>query len=206
MYPTIEVRWFQQGQIPPEVWAWFGRIGPLPEEQPIRVDHYLHLPDKDSLGIKLREGRLEIKQRQRQVGVVRFHERVAGLVEQWRKWSFPLAHNEPTVPGPDDAWIAVEKRRRLRRYQLIDGKHVETVAVATDAAQGCELELSRIKAADQQWWSLCFEAFGDEAALQENLRQVVSHVLAAREPPVLKANASCGYPVWLQLVTKSIGT
>jgi hypothetical protein len=203
MYPTIEVRWFQHGQIPPEVRAWYGRIGPLPEEQPIRVDHYLHLPDHDSLGIKLREGRLEIKQRQRQVGVVRFDEQLAGLVERWRKWSFSLAHNEPTVPEPNGAWIAVEKRRRLRRYRVTADRQVEVASA--EPAQGCELELSRIKAADQQWWSLCFEAFGDEATLQENLRQVVNHVLAASEPPILKANASCGYPVWLRLVTKSIG-
>ena len=180
-----------------EVLVWFDRIGPLPEKQPIRVDHYLRLPDNDSLGIKLRKRRLEIKQRQQQLGVVDFHQRVSGLVEQWRKWSFPLAQTEPPLFGSDAAWIAIAKRRRLRRYRITVDRQVEGVTAEVVPAQGCELELSQIEVTGQQWWSICFEAFGQEASLQDYLRLVARHVFEATEPPLLEIKASCSYPAWL---------
>ncbi|MGD8968471.1 MAG: hypothetical protein PVI07_13255, partial [Anaerolineae bacterium] len=61
------------------------------QRHPAREDHYLRLSDTYALGIKLRQGRIEAKQRVRRPGVVRFHERVTGIVEHWRKWSFQLA-------------------------------------------------------------------------------------------------------------------
>jgi hypothetical protein len=198
MYPTLEVRWFHQGQIPPEVLAWFGRLGPLPEEQPARVDHYLRLPDNDALGVKLREGRLEIKQREDEPRRTDFHPRVSGTVEQWRKWSFPLAESDPGLAGPDTAWIAVEKNRQLRRYRVSGDRPVEAVFKEAEPAQGCELELSRLQAAGQLWWSVCFEAFGDEANFKDYLRLTVQYVVRLAKPPMLEIGASYSYPAWLR--------
>jgi len=193
----MEVRWFYRGLIPPEVMAWFGRMGSLLEEQPGRVDHYLRRLDNDSLGVKLREGRLEIKQRIGPPRVVDFHPKVSGLVEGWRKWGFPLAQNEPPLSGPDAAWIAVVKKRQLRRYRVTEDGQVENVAVEAEPAQGCELELSRIEVAGQSWWSICFEAFGQEANREEYLRLTAHHVFGVIEPPLLEIEASFSYPAWL---------
>ncbi|NIV28827.1 MAG: hypothetical protein GWN58_04720, partial [Anaerolineae bacterium] len=63
MYPTLEARWFMRGSIPHEVREWFARGEPAPIHEPPRMDHYLRLQRSNALGIKLREGRLEIKQR-----------------------------------------------------------------------------------------------------------------------------------------------
>ena len=148
MFPTMEVRWFYEGTVPPEVLEWFQQGTRKPEEQPRRVDYYLRLTDGDSLGIKLREGRIEIKQRHRQCGVVCLHKRATGVVEHWRKWSFGLAeaYGEPaSVAAAAPSWIGVGKRRRLRTYRLTRGKEAVTVSALETIDQGCNLELANIE-------------------------------------------------------------
>ena len=199
MFPTMEVRWFGEGTVPAEVWEWFHQGEQEPEGQPTRIDYYLRLPNTDSLGIKLREGRVEIKQRHRQHGVVHFHKRVAGVVEHWRKWSFQLARL-PSIVTPAPSWIGVSKERKLRRYRLTADQVVVAVSAHEHPDQGCGLELTNIRVAGKDWWSLGFEAFGDEAILQETLLRVAKQVLAVSEPPTLDAADSCGYPKWLEMI------
>ncbi|TFG71830.1 MAG: hypothetical protein E4H27_03810, partial [Anaerolineales bacterium] len=61
MQKSIETRWFFQGTVQPEVVRWF--TTPLALAQPPRIDTYLYSPGTHDLGVKLREGRIEIKQR-----------------------------------------------------------------------------------------------------------------------------------------------
>ncbi len=203
MLPTAEVRWFYQGVSPAEVLAWFQRGERQPERQPRRVDYYLHLVEDDSLGIKLREGRIEVKVRLQQQGIVRFHERVAGLVEHWRKWSFQLAQADDTLTGlltPASSWIAVKKERQLYTVQLTAHKRIVTLSAEDNPAEGCNLELTSIEVGGKQWWSLGFEAFGDELTIGENLRLVAETILTDDSgPPALGAEHSYGYPKWLAL-------
>jgi hypothetical protein len=201
MFPTVEVRWFYGGTIPPQVLEWFREGQGQPEEPAYRVDHYLHLSDGDSVGIKLREGRLEIKQRHRQYGVVEFHRQAAGQVEHWRKWSFDLTQASDRCSesmAPDPPWIRVCKQRWLSRYRITGGGAV----IPTDAGgypeQGCDLELTSVKAKGRAWWTWGFEAFGEEPAQHENLVLVATQVFAIHEPPiVLDVGHSYSYPAWL---------
>ena len=62
-YATIETRWFYAGRLPAAVLAWFEALGPAPDEQPARTDHYLQ-PTDAGLNVKLREGQLEAKRRE----------------------------------------------------------------------------------------------------------------------------------------------
>jgi len=200
MFPTAEVRWFYRGQVPLEVETWFRRGAGTVEQYPSREDHYLRLGDTYALGIKLRESRIEVKQRVRRPGVFRFHERVTGIVEHWRKWSFQLAEPDTalsSVAVPTTSWIPVRKERMLRRYQLTIDRHVVPVSGSQPSRKGCELELCRVHVEEQDWWTLAFEAFGEESALQEQLERVVRHVFAADEPPSLNASQSRGYADWL---------
>jgi hypothetical protein len=188
---------------------WFQRCEHKPEEQPRRVDYYLRHVGIDSLGIKLREGRVEVKQRYRRCGVVRFHERVAGQVEHWRKWSFGLAESDGDLPGVSTLapfWIRVEKRRTLRKYRIV-GNGVMAVREGEDFDQGCALELTSIRVGRAEWWSVGLEAFGEELVLEDALLLVAKHLLAVEEPPVLEVADSYGYPRWLTthaLPTESI--
>jgi len=201
MFPTVEVRWFYSGTILPQVLEWFRERQGQPEEPAYRVDYYLHFPDGDSLGIKLREGKLEIKRRHRQYGVVEFHERAAGLVEYWRKWSFELMQASVRFGdgmAPDSSWIGVSKQRWLCRYRITVDGTIVPMGASGYPEQGCHLELTSIKAKGREGWTWGFEAFGEETALRENLVLVATQIFAALDPPiVLDVGHSYSYPAWL---------
>jgi hypothetical protein len=217
MYPTAEVRWFYKGTMPSEIHAWFQNKGlPPPEAQPPRVDRYLRIMDSDSLGIKLRGGgqtpRLEIKQRVPDspfsAQIIQLHPRVAGVVEHWRKWSQPLAELD-WDPVPATAWVRVRKARLMHTFRIMGSEIVHGRGHAWPSpTPGCELELSTINAADQTWWSLCFEAFGEDAGIEptklyEMLCRVAKHVFTAYGSSLpagivsFDIQDSYGYPQWL---------
>lgn len=203
MYPTLEVRWFLTGLTPAAVREWFsGLDGPF-EDQPFRTDHYLRLPDAGDLGIKWREGRLELKQRQGTRGLMTFNGVAAGKVEHWRKWSFELAEAGQDLAEmlrPAEAWTAVSKARRLRRYRPGDGDEMVPVALGEFPAAGVEVELSAVQVGEAHWWSVAFESFGRESDLETGLLSTIELVLEQGEPPALPGSQSCGYPAWLQEV------
>ncbi len=220
MYPTAEVRWFYKGTMPSEIHAWFqGRHLPPPEAQPPRVDRYLRITDSESLGVKLRGGgqtpRLEIKQRVSDspfsTQVAQLHPGVAGVVEHWRKWSQPLAESH-WDPVPATSWIRVRKARLMHTFHVTGDEIVHVRGnMGPVSVPGCELELSTINAANQTWWSLCFEAFGEDAdvkpiKLYETLLRVAKHVFTAYGPSLptgivsLDIQNSYGYPRWLACI------
>ncbi len=201
MFPTIETRWFYPGPIPPDVLAWYHYGERAPEAQPARIDCYLRLTDHDDLGIKLREGRIEIKQRAGQYGVEHLHERVCGLVEGWRKWSFgvnDVGNGLNDLAGPRPAWIAVRKARRLRRYQVTETGDAIAIAGTEIALQGCNIELAELGIHGETWWSLAFETFGPEDALHATFMCVTKHALRGAAVPHLDAAHSYGYAQWMK--------
>lgn len=204
MYPTAEVRWFYPGPIPPEVARWFAVRAGTPDQEPPRTDHYLRVPTSQGLNLKLREGRIEVKLRVGEPEVARLHQRVTGVVERWRKWSFELAEpggESSPMHLPGSSWIPVRKDRRLRTHQVTEEGTVLN-RTPQGLTQGCETELTGVVAQGQVWWTLAFEAFGEEASLRDNLLLVAAHVLGASEPPRLEAHRSQGYAAWLVAVGK----
>jgi hypothetical protein len=200
MFPTLETRWFYPGPIPPDVLAWYHYGERAPEAQPTRIDYYLRLPDHDDLGIKLREGRIEIKQRAEQYGVQHLHARVHGLVEGWRKWSFgvnDLGGGLGDLAGARPAWIAIRKARRLRRYLVTEAGDVSAAAITEIAPHGCHIELAETVIHSETWWSLAFETFGPEATLHATFTQVAQHVLRGDAVPHLDVAHSYGYAQWI---------
>jgi hypothetical protein len=200
MFVSTEVRWFFQGPMPPGVLAWFYTVE-KPQEQPSRVDYYLDLGAYDSLGIKLREGRIEIKQREAQHGTAHFGSRFAGAMERWRKWSWDLAGPGTGLAqggNSSPAWIGVGKKRWLVTYQTGGEEGIAPAPDGEAIEQGCQVELSRIQAQGQASWSLSFEAFGGEGAGRQALLLAAAHVLAG-EPVDLSLSVanSYGYPKWL---------
>lgn len=202
MYPTIEVRWFQEGEIPPPVLEAYRRAAPFDVDQPPRVDHYLHIPGRDDMGIKIREGLVEVKHRTHPFGIARFHDRAEGLVEGWMKWSFELA-NLPLYMeevGPwANWWVAVRKHRWLRKYRVMDDRRVVAVPLGEICDRGCEWELSevRIEGIPGMWWSLAFETFGLEEVSKEAFVSVVKKSgFQGLEMP-FRLEDSFGYPEWL---------
>ena len=204
MYLTLEVRWFYPGPLPAQLVTWLERRGCLPPLQPPRQDHYLRLEGSPALGIKLREGNVEIKKRLDDPGEAEVGPGAVGRMARWRKWSFPLAPG--TAPGagspedllvPGSAWLAVEKERRLQRYRLAGGLQAAAVPLEAPIEVGCEFELADLRAGGREWWTACFEAFGPESELERALLAVAAKVLGPGWPVRLEWERSSGYPAWL---------
>jgi hypothetical protein len=198
-YPTIEVRWFWQGQSPAEIEQYFAQ-GAVPTVEE-REDWYLQLPGQDTLGIKLREGKVEIKKRVGDRGICQLSDQVLGRVEEWMKWSFS-SDVEPTLFLESEfrqEWVVIQKARRQKTYQILNQKIVEVIE--SDAlAQGCNVEIATLQIQDQTWLSFGFEAFGRYEQLQETFNQVARHILKKSRFPPLPAEHSFSYPCWLSAV------
>jgi hypothetical protein len=204
LYVSTEVRWFCSGLMPQRALSWFSRVGQQPQEQPSRIDYYLDLGDYDSLGIKLREGRIEIKQREAWQGTVQLGPQFVGVMEQWRKWSWALA--EPDAGLASDwistaSWIGVEKKRWLLRYQACREEEITPAPDGEAVEQGCQVELAQVQAQGQVGWSLSFESYGGESAGRETLLLVAARLFSGESIDLpLSADTSYGYPKWLAML------
>ncbi|MEM6755234.1 MAG: hypothetical protein AAF630_19960 [Cyanobacteria bacterium P01_C01_bin.38] len=201
MLTTYEVRWFNSGNIPENIESWFKHclLSPtkLPEK---REDVYLYTPGCDYLGVKLREGGLEIKWRYSETAM-QFGSLIAGNVEKWKKWrcsdssgeSFSLQkiNNNPT-------WVKVGKVRYSQFYQIVE-KKPQAVSDGVGVNSGCSLELTNVEINENKWWSISLEAFGEDCDLQNNLQATADFVFNSYDSFPLQAENSYGYPRLLEL-------
>jgi hypothetical protein len=197
----VEVRWFQQGQVDPDVQDWFHHVADQAEEQAPRVDYYLQEAGAGGIGIKLRERLVEIKERRHFYGRVQFQPHVRGIIDGWRKWSFP--YPEDIDLGASDAfaqsWIGVEKARWLALFQIEDG-NVEAVPGSTEPSCGCGLELTRVGARESAWWTIGLEAFGPEDQNYDRLITTADYIFSIAKPPRFRAAHSYAYTKWLDVL------
>ncbi len=203
MFATVEVRWFYPGTVPTDVMSWYRSRTGRSEEHEARTDFYFRSADGEDLGIKLREGRVEIKQRQRRWGVVQFGGDVAGQVEGWSKWSFELAQAEEAladIASSAEHWVTVSKARRQHSFVLTPERNVASVSKDVTPQTACVVELASIRVAGTEWWSLAFEAHGEDAELYQYLITVAEYTFASGASPRLPEKDSFGYPRFLQLV------
>lgn len=190
MLHTVEMRWFFRD--PPLDQAQLFADAALPQT---RTDWYV-LPCDAPCGIKLREGRLEAKLRVAVHGIRTF-EGFSGQLESWQKWGLEFAPGE----GPADdllvqsGWLAVNKQRYLRHFEVADDRVVE---IDTRPHNGCEFEMTRLRVQQQTWWTSGFEAVGPPEQLEANLQRV-AHYIQQQGRPLLPFVPDCsfGYAHWL---------
>jgi hypothetical protein len=194
IFHTHEVRWFFSGQIPPNVATWFaGRCDPI--LQPARTDLYLTGTD-ESLGVKVREGRLEVKQRQGSGEAVRFAKGAKGEVQGWTKWGFDLA--DPGLANLDGGWLPVRKRRWVRYYQVSREGDLSPFPPGSYPERGGGLELTAVSLPDdREWWTIGVEVFGPDDCRREDLLALMGWLMAGSGGPELLLEDSMGYPAWL---------
>jgi hypothetical protein len=220
MYPTVEVRWFYEGDVPEATLQRF-RSGELPQDKGTveeRSDVYLFLRGVDGMGIKLRGtstrreivgDQLEIKRRQYEGNIVTFMPGVTGRLERWMKWVFHGESSDPLhstiVTAEDQAWVSVGKVRYLRRYTVMGDKSVVAVPLSEWPDNRCNVELTRaIAPGGQVWWTLGLEAFGEsEDNVEDILRFSASYFFAETGLGVFEERHSYGYPRWLNVVMTS---
>jgi hypothetical protein len=217
MLPTVEVRWFYEGNIPETTLRQF-RSGELPQNERAveeRRDLYLYIPGVDSLGIKLRgtnirhendTDQLEIKRRQFEGGVVTFMPGVTGRLERWMKWAFHSESSDPRLSSmltaKDEVWVSVSKVRYQRKYTVTRDKSVIALPLNEWSESGCNVEVTKLIAPDGQgWWTLGLEAFGEASTdIEGNLRLSANYFFAETGLKVFEEKDSYGYPGWLNVL------
>ena len=176
--------------------VWQGRL----DDQP---DVYLLVPGSDDMGIKWREGELQIKGRVSSLGTQVFCGRHQGKVERWIKWSYantPASYQRLFVAGQETGLVtaAVRKTRALRKVRLdtMTGKAQE-VDAQTFVDRGLEFELTDLEVAGKAYCSLAFEAFPDDSAMDAAFTEAVEAFLDGLTAVTLTATHSQSYPAFL---------
>jgi hypothetical protein len=221
-WSTLEARWFFAGPLAQSeagVEAWFhsrprygGSERPAsiawdPAPPAWRQDRYLLVPDQDDMGIKWREGRLEIKGREAALGPTEFAPAIEGVCERWIKWSYAGAAIERRFSelfrgGAAAGVVLVEKRRLQRHLRLKRSGTLVEVGRADPRRRGVAVELAQIRlhgapgSRSGLHWSLGFEAFpGEEVAAC--FAEIVAGFLEGCPALPLSADRSMSYPRWL---------
>ena len=151
LFATTEVRWFSRGIIPDDIQVWFDTLG-LPVVQPVRTDVYFPLR-RSGIGIKLRQGRLEIKLRRTRRGIQSFSPGVSGHVETWVKGGV-------RSQAEFRSGLRVEKARQILYYQLTEVGEVLISPSGDLPKQGGGLELTQVWFNGAPWWTVGIEVFG----------------------------------------------
>jgi hypothetical protein len=203
MLTTYEVRWFNSGNIPENIESWFKHgclLSPtkLPEK---REDVYLYTPKCNYLGIKLREGGLEIKWRYVEKTAMQFGSSVEGNIEKWKKWRC-LDSSEESFSlqqiGDNPVWVKVGKVRSSQLYEIVE-KKPQAVPNDANVDNGCSLELTNVEINGNKWWSIALEAFGEDTNLKDNLQATADFVFSNYDSLPLQAENSYSYPSLLEL-------
>ena len=216
---TLEVRWFLDGALADtgrDLEGWFrarprpggGRPPSLawePAPPAWRQDRYVLVPGQDDMGIKWREGALQIKGREAALGYVAFAPGIAGLCERWVKWSYAGEAIErrfrALFHGAAEPGIVVVEKRRLQRLLALDAAGEATeVGSGEPRPRGVNVELAQIRLAGapaKGFWSLAFEAFPADASMAAPFSRIVARFAEGCPARPLAAERSMAYPRWL---------
>ncbi len=203
MFKSTEIRWFYKGKVPKEINDWFNSTISKPIQQDERTDYYLKTPGIDTLGIKIREGRIETKQRQFITEEYKINEKVSGYIEHFRKWTYAL--NDPILVKNDlnnypEKWVGVIKQRSLHLLESSNKGLIYQPPPDTFLDEGCGWELTTIQIAggNESWWTMGFEAFSKEDRQLNILKLTVNHIISLSEGIELTKENSYGYPNWIR--------
>ena len=211
-FASHEVRWFFEGNAKQyeSLKRWFETVTPVPKNSGVcspvwddRRDIYLIVPGSDDMGIKWREGELQIKGCVSSLGTQVFCGRHQGEVEHWMKWSYantPAAYHRLFLTGKETGLVTVSvwKNRALRKvkFDTFTGKPQEVDAEAVvDRCLG--FELTQLEVAGKAYYSLAFEASPIDSAMDVAFNQAVEAFLDGLTEISLTTDDSQSYPAWL---------
>ena len=220
-----EVRWFFEGKADQhkKLKDWFETVAPssIPNHSRVsppvwkprlddKPDVYLLVPDSDDMGIKWREGELQIKGRVSSLGTQVFCGRHQGVVERWIKWSYknvPASYQRLFAAEKEPGLVtaAVRKNRALRKVRLdtLNGK-AEEVDAMTLIDRGLGFELTDLEVAGKAYCSLAFEAFPNDSGMDAAFTQAVEAFLDGLKELALTAACSQSYPAFLGSVIQPV--
>ena len=214
---TFEARWFFPGSLEetgPGVEAWFrtapGGGGPAPlawDPAPPawRQDHYLVVPGHDDMGIKWREGRLEIKGREAALGHTAFApgSRACASAGSSGRTRAPRSSDVSSdcsraAPRKGSSWsrsgacnATSGSTLVLARSRSAEMPPASAASISSSPRSGC------LDRGSNRHWSLAFEAFPGDQQMAEPFAQVVAGFLDGCPALPLAAERSMAYPRWL---------
>ena len=212
-FETIETRWFLDGDSSshPVLRRWFETCAPFPRAADVtgpewrgradgKPDVYLLMPGCVDMGIKWREGTLQIKGRVEDLGARRFGSRHEGRVQRWIKWTYdevPAACRALFAARGEGGieTAAVHKTRALRMFSL-DSETPQEVAPGAVLQRGVGFEVTDLERDGRRCCSIAFEAFPDDEITAAGFDAVVVGCLEDLAD-ALDIDASLSYPDWL---------
>ncbi|HSN52910.1 MAG TPA: hypothetical protein VLS87_10290 [Woeseiaceae bacterium] len=210
---SIETRWFFAGgaERHPGLRRWFETSTPFPRAAGIGApewrgraggapDVYLLMPGCTDMGVKWREGTLQVKGRVEDLGARRFGDRHQGRVQRWIKWTYaevPAACRALFADGERHglATASVHKTRALRLFSL-EAAGPREVAPGEVLDRGVGFEMTDLQLDGIRHCSIAFEAFPDDAVTAAGFDAVVTGFLRGLAD-TLALEASMAYPDWL---------
>ena len=212
-FTSIETRWFFEGAPGrhPDLRRWFETSTPFPRAAAVATpewrgraggepDVYLLVPGCTDMGVKWREGTLQIKGRVEDLGARRFDTRHQGRVQRWIKWTSPEVPAACRALFADSArhglaTASVHKTRALRLISL-DGAEPREVATGNVLDRGVGFEMTELELDGERYCSVAFEAFPDDVLTAAGFDAVVAGFLRGLTD-ALDLDASMAYPDWL---------
>jgi hypothetical protein len=204
---SLELRWFFSDDAFDVLEKWF--VTALPGSQISAVDQrddiYLFQPGVENCGIKLRDGRVEIKWRQ----WARTYEsrgRIGGQAERWIKWKLDdltrsRDGNVAPLGFPDGPWITVHKQRRQRKYEWRNEFVPQSANDMLDV--GVAMEITRLAVRGRRYATALVESFAaDEPGQAALLDRAVENLLRDFPSSLAARELSYGYPCWLNRVAE----
>ncbi len=177
MFPSYEVRWFFS-QCPEALSGWMETLGHSLDDNNTaeRTDFYLPLVGLQRPGIKLREGRIEVKQLINEPGMQLFpYPAAKGNVQHWIKWSFGLCEDDGLALGiireGKHDWVSVRKKRCGFTYHFAPGGEVAKTSMGALVEEGCQVELTRIKVFGETHYTFGLEAFSQSGSMADNFQR-----------------------------------
>jgi hypothetical protein len=226
-----EMRWFLPGPVPAETWKWFQRLpgGRVDAAFP-RLDIYLVVSEREDLGLKVREGRFEIKTRP-DIGTEHplLNGSIVGNLESWTKetWDYKDPIGEIAMPFKLGPRVRMVKSRSQRKYEYnADGggdidpfkpradQEYPPVGVYIEITELYIEKVTQIKDEDgkrvdkteqtERHWTLGCEAIGSSSKVDSAFDKGATVLLKDYEGPALTADLSYGYPQHAILLIRGV--
>jgi hypothetical protein len=221
---TREVRWFFEGAVDRHgsLKRWFEEFAPFERDPGVgppvwrsrlgdQPDIYILVPSGDDMGIKWREGELQIKGRVSCSGTQIFCGRHQGKIERWVKWSYagiPAAYRQLFTAGEETGLLtaAVRKTRALRKLRLdtFTGEAQE-IDPGIFIDRGLHFDLTNLGVAGKTYCSLAVEAYPDDSAMDAAFTGAIEAFLNGLAEPALSATQSQSYPSFLRDLIERTG-
>jgi hypothetical protein len=211
---STEMRWFFKDENQTKkITDWFAKNNLVFKNVWDRADYYLlHQPETN--GIKLREGKVEIKVLQQDVGKQTLQNKNKGIANSWHKYAFKISDDNNDLMeivnafkglrtiGLNRDWIKIEKERLILKYSIENNTITKVADVNTKIDNGCNIEFTKIMCnAKDMYYTVCFESFGSNENLNDLLLQLANKICAEIGEAVFVNNDSHSYPAFIKMIT-----